>query len=453
MRMWFRILCVGLMLCTGFMQRARADVGGDNGISLLRDAEIEHILRTWMTPIWKAAGLDPDAVRVFVINDSRLNAFVAGGQNIFLNSGTILRATSTNQLIGIMAHETGHIAEGHLARSSEVMKNAEIESVIGMLLGGVASVLGHGNAGPAGVLAGENVGLQAYLHHSVTVEASADEAALRFLDRTHQSARGLLEFFQILEQELFLNAAHQDPYLMDHPLTEERVNYVKEHVEQSPYTDAKDPPEWVAMFNAMKAKLGAFLGNPSQVLASYPTSDNSEPARYARAIAEYRIPDLKNALPTIDGLINDFPKNPYYQELKGQMLFENGRVAEAVPPYQRAVQLAPDEPLLNIELAQVQLETNDPKYIPAAKNELNAAINRESDNADAWRALAIAYGRSGDIGMAALALAEQNIATGDYKQAIGQAQRAQQLLPPGPQRQRAQDLMADAKRQQQQQGQ
>ena len=450
MRIWFRILCINLTLCTAFVAHARADVGGDDNISLLRDAEIEHTLRVWMTPIWKTAGLDPDAVRVFVINDQRLNAFVAGGQNIFLNSGTIMRAKSANQLIGVMAHETGHIAEGHLARSSEVMKNAEIESVIAMLLGGAASVLGHGNAGGGGILAGENVGLQAYLHHSVTVEASADEAAIRFLDRTHQSARGLLEFFQILEQELFLNAQHQDPYLLDHPLTEERINYVKEHVESSPYSDVKDPPDWVAMFNVMKAKLGAFLGNPSQVLASIPASDNSEPARYARAIAYYRIPDLKNALPIIDGLVNDFPKNPYYDELKGQMLFENGRVSEAIAPYQRAVQLAPGEPLLNIELAQVQLESNDPKYVAAAKNELNAAINIESDNADAWRELAVAYGRSGDIGMAALALAEQNMATGDFKQAIGQAQRAQQLLPPGPQRQRAQDLMADARRQQDQ---
>jgi len=447
MRMWFRILCVGLTLCTGFVHRAVAQ----GSINFLRDAEIEHTLRLWMTPIWKVAGLNPDAVHVYVIADPTLNSFVAGGQNIFLNSGTIMRATSANQLIGIMAHETGHIAEGHLARSSEVMKNDMIESVIGMVLGGAASVLAHGNSGGAGMLAGENVGEQAYLRHSVTVEASADQAALRFLDATHQSARGLLEFFRILEQEEFLTAQHQDPYLIDHPLTEERINYVKEHVDQSPYSNVKDPPAWVAMFNIMKAKLGAFLGNPSQVLAAYAASDNSEPARYARAIAYYRIPDLKNALPTIDGLIKDFPNNPYYEELKGQMLFENGRVGDAVAPYQRSVELAPAEPLLNIELAQVQLETNDPKYIPAAKQELTAALNIESDNPDAWRSLAIVYGRSGDIGMAALALAEQHMATSNYKQAIGQAQRAQQLLPPGPQRQHAQDLLADAKRQQEQQ--
>jgi predicted Zn-dependent protease len=225
---------------------------------------------------------------------------------------------------------------------------------------------------------------------------------------------------------------------------------LREHVAQSPYSNTKDPPEWVAQFNLIKAKLGAFLGAPSQVLAAYQPSDNSEPARYARAIAYYRIPDLKNAIPTIDGLIKDFPNNPYYNELKGQMLFENGRVVDAVAPYRRAVQIAPSEPLLNIELAQVQLETNDPKYLASAKSELTNALQGESDNPDAWRSLAIVYGRSGDIGMAALALAEQNMAQANYRQAVGQAQRAQQLLPPGPQRQRAQDLLAEAKRQQQQ---
>jgi predicted Zn-dependent protease len=446
MRIWSRILCIAFVLCTILVPRVQAQ----DSINFLRDAEMENYLHTWMTPIWKVAGLDPDAVHVYVINDPTLNSFVAGGQNIFLNSGTILKAQSPNQLIGIMAHETGHIAGGHLARKTQIMKNAMIESVIGMVLGGAASALGHGNAGGAGVLAGSDVGQRAFLQNSVTIEASADQAALRYLDRTHQSARGLLEFFQILEQEEFMTAQHQDPYLIDHPLTEERVDYVREHVAQSPFSSAKDQPEWVAQFNLMKAKLGAFLGAPSQVLAGYQANDNSEPARYARAIAYYRIPDLKNAIPTIDALIKDFPNNPYYNELMGQMLFENGRVADAVAPYQRAVQIAPSEPLLNIELAQVQLETNDPKYLAVAKSELTNALRDESDNPDGWRSLAIVYGRSGDVGMAALALAEQNMAQANYRQAVGQAQRAQQLLPSGPQRQRAQDLLAEAKRQQQQ---
>jgi predicted Zn-dependent protease len=445
MRTTFRVACLLVAASLAAPQRAAAQ----DSMILLRDAEIESTLRTFMTPIWKVAGLDPQAIRIYIVNDPALNSFVAGGQNIFMNTGTIMRETSPNQIIGIMAHETGHIVHGDIARNAIAVHNAMIESIIGMVLGGAATVLGHGNGGAGGVLAGESVGERAYLQHSVVVEAAADQAALRFLDLTHQSARGLLQFFQILEQEMFLNAQHQDPYLQNHPLTEDRIAYVQKHVDQSPYSDNKDPPDWIAANNLMKAKLGAFLGNPSQVLAQWKPDDNSEPARYARAIAYYRIPDLKNAIPTIEGLIADHPDNPYYAELKGQMLFENGRVAEAVAPYERAVQLRPAEPLLNIELAQVQLETNDPKMVPKAVAELNAALRVESDNGDAWRFLAIAYGRTGDIGMAALALAEQNMADGDYKQAAIEADRAQKILPAGPQRQHAQDLRGDAQRHQQ----
>jgi predicted Zn-dependent protease len=442
MRMFFRTLFLVAAASLVTVERAAAQ----DQLSFLRDAEIEGTIRTFATPVWKAAGLDPQAIHIYIINDPALNAFVAGGQNLFMNSGTILRAATPNQLVGVMAHETGHIAGGHLARMTQMMHNAMVESIIGMLLGGVATVASHGSGGGGPIIAGESVGQRAFLQNTVIIEASADQAALRFLDRSHQSSRGLLEFFQVLEQEMFLNAQHQDPYLQNHPLTEDRIAYVKEHVDQSPYSDVKDPPEWVALNNIMRAKLEAFMWDPQQVLAKWKADDNSEPARYARAIAYYRIPDLKNALALIDGLIADHPSNPFYQELKGQMLFENGRVADAVAPYERAAQLKPGEPLLNIELAQVQLETNDPTLVPKAKEELNAALRVEDDNAEAWRFLAIAYGRSGELGLAALAIAEQNMAEGNYREAAQQADRAQKQLPPGPQRQRAQDLAQDAKR-------
>ncbi len=448
MQRFMRILCLVVAGSLALTHHARAQ---DAGMSLLRDAEIETALRTFATPVWKVAGLDPQAIHIYIVNDPTLNSFVAGGQNLFMNTGTILRATSPNQLVGIIAHETGHIAGGHLVRSTQMMKNAMIESIIGMVLGGAAAVTAHGSGGAGAIIAGESVGQRAFLQNTITIEASADQAALRFLDRSHQSARGLLEFFQVLQQEEFLTAQHQDPYLQNHPLTEERVNYVREHVEHSPWSNAKDPPEWIRADNLMKAKLDAFLSDPQTTLSRYKADDNSEVARYARAIAYYRIPDLQHALPLIDGLIKDYPSDPYYPELKGQMLFENGRVAEAVAPYQRAVQLVPDQPLFNIELAQVQLETNDPKLLQKAKDELNVALNAESDNGQAWRFLAIAYGRGGNEGMASLALAEQSMAEGNYREAGHQATRAQKLLPPGAQRQRAQDIAQDAKRQQDQQ--
>jgi predicted Zn-dependent protease len=319
-----------------------------------------------------------------------------------------------------------------------------------MVVGAAATVAGgrDSTGGAGAIMSGAEVGMRSYLSFSVTQEASADQAALRFLDRTHQSARGLLQFFEILQQEEFLSGQHEDPYLRTHPLTSQRIEYVREHVATSPWSNVPDPPEWITMHQRMKAKLTAFLDPPANVLAEYKPDDNSMPARYARAIAYYRIPELDKALDLINGLIKDYPNDPYFEELKGQMLFENGRVADALAPYQRAVQLKPETALLRIELAQVELETNDPAEVPKALTLLNNAITYEDRDPDAWRSLAIAYGRSGNMGMAALALAEQAMANDNFPEARGEAGRAIKLLPYGVQRQRAQDIADDARRQQ-----
>ncbi len=439
-----RLLLVVLASSIALACPARAE-----GLALLRDAEIESTIRTWATPIWTAAGLDPEAIHVYIVEDPQLNSFVAGGQNLFLNTGTLIRSETPNQLIGIMAHESGHIAGGHLARSEEAMRNATIESIIAMVAGVAAGVAGSssgGGAGAAGVLAGQSVGLRSFLAFSVTQEASADQAALTFLDRSHQSARGLLEFFEILQQEELLSAVHQDPYLRTHPLTSQRIDYVRNHVLHSPYSDAKDPPEWVEMHRRMKAKLAGFLQPPDRALASLKPGDSSIAARYERAIAEYRTPDLKKALPEIDALIRDEPNNPYFRELKGQMLFENGHVGEAVAPYEEAVRLKPENALLRIEAAQVQLETNDPALVGKALTNLNDAIRFEDRNPDCWHFLAVAYGRNGNMGKMALSLAEESIANGNFTEARQQAARALKLLPPGPDKQRALDIQGEAKR-------
>jgi predicted Zn-dependent protease len=446
-RMISRVLCV--VLASSLLLRAAEahDDSGGGGISLLRDAEIESMIRTWATPIWQAAGLDPAAVHIYIVSDPELNSFVAGGQNLFINSGTLLRSDTPNQLIGIMAHETGHMAGGHLARSEEAMRNATIQSIIGMVAGIAAGVAtGSGAGAAAGMLGGESMAERNYFAFSIAQEASADQAGLTYLDRTHQSAKGLLQFFEILQQEELLSAAHQDPYLRTHPLTAQRINYVRNHVEHSPWSNAKDPPDWIEMHKRIKAKLIGFLQPPEDTLAKLKPDDNSIAARYERTIAEYRLPDLKKAVPDIDALIHDEPNNPYFHELKGQMLFENGHVAEAVAPYEEAVKLKPDNALLRVEAAQVQLETNNPALVPKALLNLNDAVQFENRNPDAWHFLAIAYGRSNNIGMMALALAEEGVANGDYTQARQQAARALKLLPPGPSRQRAQDLQGEAKR-------
>jgi predicted Zn-dependent protease len=439
-----RFLGVLLLTCLAARSAAAED------LNYIRDAEIESTLRTLYTPILRAAGLDPAAVHIYLVNDARLNSFVAGGQNIFINTGTITRSETPNQLVGIVAHETGHIAGGHLIRGEQAMHDASIESIIAMVVGAGVAAASHGSgAGGAAVLSGEAVGIRSYLAFSVAQEATADQAALNFLDKTHQSSRGLLQFFQILEGQEILSGALQSPYMRTHPLTSQRVEYVKNHVDHSPYSDVPDPPDWIELHKRMKAKLVAFLSGPGQTLQQYPETDTSVSGRYARAVAYYRVPELKKALVVIDSLIQDEPKNPYFHELKGQMLFENGRVRDAVGPYQESVRLAPDVALLRVELAQVEIEANDEALNRDALVQLKSSVNYENRNPDTWRFLAIAYGRTGDIGNSALALAEQAMATGDKAMARQQAQRALKLLPAGSQgRLRAEDIQLEAQRKQ-----
>jgi predicted Zn-dependent protease len=392
---------------------------------LLRDAEIENDIKTMASPIWRAAGLDPGDVGIYLVDDSQLNSFVAGGQAIFINSGLILRAEVPNQLIGVIAHETGHIAGAHVLRAQEAMHNASIETIIAMVAAAAASVVGR-NGAP--MLGASGVGERSFLQFSIAQEATADHAALNFLDRSCQSARGLLKFFEILQGNELLTGDRQDAWVRTHPLTQQRVQYMRDHVEQARCSNSPDPPGSVELLRRIKAKLHAFLDDPSKTLAAYPESDHSPLARYARAIAYYRIPKLDRALPEIDGLIHDFPNDPYYRELKGQMLFENGRVRDAIRPYEDAIRLAPSAALLRMSLSQVYIESGEPGLNKRAIAYLNDVSRSEGRDSQVWRFLAIAYGRDSQLGMAALSLAEEALANGKKKDAMQQATRAKQSL-------------------------
>jgi predicted Zn-dependent protease len=438
-----RALCAVTVLALVAPREASAQ----QSINFIRDAEIEATIRQFVSPVFTAAGLDAAAIRIYLVNDARLNAFVAGGQNLFLNTGLLMRSQTPDQVIGVAAHETGHIAGGHLARTQEALRNATIKSIIAMVLGAAAAAAG-GGSGAGGVLAGgAGVGQRSILQYSVEQEAKADQAGLSFLDATGQSAKGLLQFFHILENEDLLSAARQDPYLRTHPLTRQRIEYVQEFVNHSRFSEVPDKPEFVEMHKRMVAKLNGFLNPPTKTLAQYSESDNSVAARYARAVAYYRIPNLNKALPIIDGLIAQEPKNPYFHELKGQMLFENGKIAEAVGPYEEAVHLQPDSALLRTELGQVQIESGDPALNKRALSNLSEGTRLEPDNSNAWHFLGVAYGRENDIGMAALALAEEAMTEGDKQLAVQQATRATKILKAGtPARLRAEDLKRLASR-------
>ncbi|HZS84530.1 MAG TPA: M48 family metalloprotease [Stellaceae bacterium] len=443
-----RALCaLSILACAAPRLAAAQESGSGGGIGFIRDAEIEGAIRLWVTPVFTAAGLDAAAVHIYLVNDPRINSFVAGGQNVFINTGLLTRSRNPNQVIGVIAHETGHIAGGHLARSQEELRNDTIKGIIATVLGAGAAVLAHGQGAGAVLPSGEGVALQSFLHYSVEQEARADQAALRFLDATHQSAQGLLDFFRMLEGEELIAAVRQDPYLRTHPLTSQRIDYVADFVSRSPWSHAQDKPEFIEMHRRMLAKLNGFLEPPSKVLTDYKESDTSVAARYARAIAYYRVPNLAKAVPLIDGLIRDEPRNPYFYELKGQMLFENGHVADALAPYEEASRLAPDQPLLRIELAQVEIESGKPELNKSALANLKEAVRFEDRNSQAWHFLAVAYGRENDFGMAALAGAEEAMTEGDKALAIQQANRAIHYLKPGtPARLRAEDLRDQARR-------
>ena len=392
---------------------------------LLRDAEIENDIKAIASPIWRAAGLEPNDVGIYLVQDSQLNSFVAGGQAIFINSGLILRAENPNQLLGVIAHETGHITGGHVLRAKEAMRNASIESIIAMVAAAGAAVVGRSGAP---LLGAQGVGERSFLQFSMGQEATADHAALNFLDRSCQSARGLLKFFEILQTNELLTGERQESWVRTHPLTQQRVQYLRDHVGQARCSNTADTPASIELLRRIKAKLHAFLDDPSKTLAAYPESDRSPLARYARAIAYYRIPKLDRAMPEIDGLIRDFPNDPYYRELKGQMLFENGKVRDAIRPYEDAVKLAPAAALLRMSLSQVYIESGDPALNKRAIAYLNDASRIEGRESQIWHFLAIAYGRDNQMGMAALSLAEEALANGKKKDATQQSNRAKQLL-------------------------
>lgn len=419
------------------------------GISLIRDAEIEHSIRTWATPVFDAAGLVAEDVRIYLVNDRRINAFVAGGQQLFLNTGLLARSEHPGQVIGVIAHEAGHIAGGHLVRRQEAQRNAMAEAIIGTLLGAAVGIAaGRADVGMAGIGAGHTYAQRKLLAYSRTEESAADQAALRYLDANGISARGLIEFLDLIGGEERQVTVATTPYLRTHPLTTDRLQLVRAHVAVSAYSDNTLPAEFEVQHRRMRGKLIGFMEPPDRVFENYYRADDTSlEARYARAIAHYRKADLEQALGGIDALIAAQPNDPFFHELRGQMLYENGHAREAVPSYEAAARLFPDSGLLQIELAQALVELNDRRADAAAIGYLNEGLREETDSAHAWRLLAVAHGRTGNLGMTSLALAERAMLQGKKEEAMAQAERAERLLPMGaPGWLRAQDIQFAAKR-------
>lgn len=408
---------------------------------LLRDTEIEQWIDDYSLPLFRAAGLPAEQVNIFLIGDPTPNAF-AGGLNMGIHTGLITLADTPNQVQGVIAHEAGHIAGGHTARSDEALSAASRPMFLSLLLAGAAVAAGAPEAGIGLLGLGQNVALANALQFSRGQESSADQAAITYLDGVGASSRGLIEFFGKLRNFQVITGRRVNPYLQTHPLANDRMTALERRATDSAHYGAEDSPEEIARLRMIQAKIKGFLQEPKSTFREYPNSDQSDPGRYARAVAYYRDARIDEGLKEVDALIGKYPDNPYFHELKGQMLFEFGRVAASVEPHRKAVTLAPTKALLRINLGRALLAAGAPDQLDEAVGAFNGALAIEPDNGFAWFELSRVYGAKGDLPMAHLATAESRYHAGDKVAANQFARRAMRGLPKGsPQWRRATDVI------------
>ena len=406
-------------------------------LPIIRDAEIEMLLRDYASPIFRAAGLSASGVHIYLLNSRAFNAFVAGGRRMFVNVGALVESQTPNQLIGIIAHETGHISGGHLARLRQRLDTAQTLALAAMLLGAGAVATAAATGTPAGgdmgravALGAQNAIERSFLAYQRSEELAADRAGVNYLEATGQSSRGMLETFNRIANQAVFTAQGTDPYAMSHPMPRDRIASLEEIAKNSRFYERKDSPELQLRHDLARAKVSGYLDGPSTVARRYPASDQGLVARYARAISAAEAGDPRSALAQVEELIRLKPAYPYFHELKGDILLKIGRPKEAIAPYRKALGLAPGAALVRIGLGHALVSTEDRSLVDEAIRELQKGLDAESEVGLGHRALARAYALKGDEGMAMLAAAQGYLSSGDWKSAREQALRAQARLKP-----------------------
>jgi predicted Zn-dependent protease len=429
-----RLLMAGILL---FFAAARPAMAQE----ILRDSETELLFKDISDPLIKAANLDPKSVRVVLIKDSEINAFVAQGQVVYIHSGLLTNADNVNQLQGVIGHELGHVAGGHAIRIYEGAGKATAITLLSLVLGAAAMAVGAGEAGMGIMAAGQQAAMGSFLSFTRAQEASADQAGAQYLAKAGISGRGSIEFFKKLQnQEYRLAIYAKDSYNRTHPLSSERIQALSDLYQKDPAWSRRTDPNLEARFQRVKAKLVGFV-TPDQAVKLYPETDQSVPGHYARAYAYHlgAYPDKANA--EADALLATNPEDPFFLELKGQILLEGGRPKEAIAPLRKAVAIAPNMPMIAVMLGHALIASEDAKNFAEAKQVLKSAVNRDNDNPFAWYQLGIVYDREGDQPRAALASAESNNLQGKNKLALASARMAMAGLPQGtPDYIRAQDI-------------
>lgn len=438
-----RTLGLGAAFAASVLAVMPTPVAAQAGLPLIRDAEIEALLSDYAKPIFRAAGLGGNRVSVRIVRNEAFNAFVLDGANVFVHTGTLLQAKTPNEVIGVIAHEAGHIAGGHMAalraRIAKDQTRALLTQIIGigaMVAGGVSGGDGGRDVmqgGQAVLQGGNEVIMRGLLSERRSQESAADQAGLKYLNATKQSGQGMLETFERFQQQEYISDQHKDPFVRSHPVATDRLARLRDLVAGSPYVNAKDAPELQLRHDMMRAKLAGYLERPGVVMNRYPLSDKSLPARYGRAIGRFfqgGSGALEAALAEVEGLLKESPSNPYLWELKADFLMRSGRNADAVPLLRQALKLAPDSPLIRVQLATALQGSDAPAAVSESVELLRRALI-EDQNARAYRLLANAYYKQGKGPEADAMTAQAYFYEGDVKQAQTFAKRAQSKLRSG----------------------
>jgi predicted Zn-dependent protease len=436
-----RLLMLALMLAMASWQPAAAQDEGDSGPSVLRDTETELLFKDIARPLVKAAGLDPASVNVVLLNDPEINAFVATGQTVYIQTGLIQATDNVNELQGVIAHELGHVAGGHAIRIYEGAKEATGIQIATMVLGALAIAAGAGDAAMGIMMAGQQAAMGSFLAFTRAQEATADAAAVKYLHAAGISGKGMLQFFGKLQnQEYRLAIYSKDSYDRTHPLSSERIQALEHSFKTDPAWNTPVDPQLEVRFERVKAKLNGFI-DPNHAVVKYPESDQSIPAHYARAYAYHMGGYPDKAISEADALLKASPHDPFFLELKGQILLEGGKPADAIVPLREATQRSGDAPLIAAMLGHALVATEDPKNFAEAKQILKIAVGRDNQDPFAWYQLGIIYDREGDQSRAALATAERSNLENNPKLAYASAQTAMRGIPPNtPDWLRAQDI-------------
>ncbi len=420
------------LACAAVIALAPAAEAQSGRHTIIRDAEIEALLRDYVEPIFGVAGVTSRDAEIVLVLNKDFNAFVATGRRMVIHTGVLLQAKSPNEVIGVLAHETGHLAGGHLeSLRNEVARTQAIGAIIGaigmagMVAGAATGTPSGTQMGAAAASAGPGVAMRSLLSYKRAQELAADRAALSYLTATRQSGKGMVTTFERFADQQLFSARYADPYAQSHPMARDRLSQLENAARQSPYWDAVDSDQLQLRHDMMRAKLSGFTESPSMVGRRFPTSDNSMPAQYARAIVAYRTGGVREAVNAVDTLIARVPSYPYFHELKGQVLLESGRAKEAIAPLRQAVALAPRAGLMRIMLGHALLQTGNEGQLEEAIANLITGLDSERLASVGYRHLATAYQRQGRVAEAELATAEGLLIDGDIESAQSFARRAQ----------------------------